>query len=190
MVLNKEPVFKLKVCMIGDSAVGKSSLVKRFVMRQFSDRYMETLGVNALVKDVVIKGTHGSEVPVRLVLWDVMGEPSYLEYVSETYLYGTRGIVAVCDLTRLSTFEHLQTWLEITRKVAGDTPKALAVNKCDCASDALVLYDEREVMRFADDNKARAYMTSAKTGVNVDEMFEGLASDIVTSSMRPPLIQE
>lgn len=186
----REPIFKLKVCMVGDSAVGKTSLVKRFVLDQFSDRYLETLGVNALVKDVIVRGTHGSDVPVRLVIWDVMGEPSYLEYVSDTYLYGTRGIVAVCDLTRFSTFEHLRTWLKIVERAVGNVPKTLAVNKADLRSEALVLYDEHEVRRFAEENMARAYMTSAKTGNNVELMFEGLASDIITSALRAPLAIE
>lgn len=189
-VPEKEPVFKLKVCMIGDSAVGKTSLVKRFVLDQFSDRYFETLGVNALVKDVVVNGPRGSDVPARLVIWDVMGEPSYLEYVSDTYLYGTKGIVAVCDLTRFSTFGHLHTWMEVVEKTVGVVPKVLAVNKADLRKDALVLYDEHEVRRFAEDNKARVYMTSAKTGENVEEMFKGIASDIVTSALRTPLVVE
>jgi small GTP-binding protein len=171
-------LLKAKVCMVGDAAVGKSSLVRRFVHGNFSDRYISTLGAKVVGKEFSVTAG-GNVVPVRMTLWDIMGETSLLPDFGDAYFLNVQGIVAVCDLTRYSTFEHLPQWLQAVQKIAGDVPKALAVNKVDLRAETLVLYDEHRVRQFASEIGARSYETSAKTGENVEAMFQGLAEDIV-----------
>ncbi len=169
---------KAKVCLVGDAAVGKSSLVRRFVHDTFSDAYQATLGTKVLRKEVVVRWD-GEDLPVQMMVWDVIGETSLLEDLADSMFLNAQGIVAVCDLTRYSTFERLPIWLQSVERVAGAVPKALAVNKVDLQGEALVLYDEYRVRQFAHEVGARWYLTSAKTGLNVEAMFARLAGDVV-----------
>ena len=165
--------------MVGEAAVGKTSLVRRFVHDTFSDSYTATLGAKVVTRDSVVREDSGDEVAVKLMVWDIMGEVHLLQAVEETYLINAQGVVAVCDLTRYSTFERLPDWLARVHRIAPDIPIALAVNKADLKEEVLVLYDEYRVQQFADEIGARWYMTSAKTGENVESMFQGLAADVV-----------
>ncbi|HEV8594106.1 MAG TPA: Rab family GTPase [Thermoplasmata archaeon] len=169
---------KAKVCMVGDAAVGKTSLVRRFVFDTFSDQYQTTLGAKVVGKDVLVREETG-EVPVKLTIWDIIGETSLLPELAESYFLNAQAIVAVCDLTRYSTFERLPIWLQAVERVTGDVPKALAVNKTDLRTEVLTLYDEHRVGQFADEVGARWFSTSAKTGEGVEAMFAALAQDIV-----------
>ncbi len=171
---------KIKVCLVGDAAVGKTSLIRRFVFDQFSGEYQATMGTKVVAKDVVAKSVGGKDVTVRMTVWDIIGETSLLQDLAQSYFYGTQGIVAVCDLTRFSTYENLPVWLNSVQRTAGDVPIALAVNKVDMKTEVMVLYDEYQVQQFADAAGARRYMTSAKTGENVERLFSTLASDVVT----------
>ncbi|HKZ48801.1 MAG TPA: Rab family GTPase [Thermoplasmata archaeon] len=174
---------KAKVVMVGDAAVGKTSLVRRFVHDQFSDTYAVTLGAKVLARDTLALSPDGQEVAVRLAIWDIMGESSLLDEVSETFFHGAQGVVAVCDLTRYSTFERLPLWLRHVNQVAGSVPMALAVNKSDLQQEVLVLYDDYRVQQFAEEVGARWYMTSAKTGENVADLFSTLGQDITARAL-------
>lgn len=171
---------KAKVCLVGDAAVGKTSLVRRFVLDTFDDAYQATLGAKIMGKEIIVSG-NGEEVALNLQVWDVIGETSILDSVADTYFHNAHGIVAVCDLTRYSTFERLPIWLNAVQRVAGEVPKALAVNKVDLRGEVMVLYDQYRVAQFADEVGARWYLTSAKTGDRVEPMFAQLAADIVAA---------
>ncbi len=165
-----------KICLLGDPAVGKTSLIRRFVFDQFSGEYQATMGTKVVAKDVRAKSVGGREVTVKMTVWDIIGESTLLQDLAQSYFYGTQGIVAVCDLTRFSTYENLPVWLRSVQRTAGDVPIALAVNKVDLKTEVMVLYDEYQVQQFADAAGARWYMTSAKTGENVEKMFTTLAN--------------
>jgi small GTP-binding protein len=171
---------KIKVCLVGDAAVGKTSLIHQFVHDQFSSEYQATMGTKVQAKDVVAKSDGGKEAAVRTTIWDIIGESTLLQDLGQSYFFGTQGILAVCDLTRFSTYENLPTWLSCVRRTAGDVPMALAVHKTDLRGEVIILYDEYQVQQFADSVGARWYMTRAKTGENVGELFTALATDIIT----------
>jgi small GTP-binding protein len=184
---------KVKVCLVGDSAVGKTSLIRRFVHDQFSDEYQATLGTKVVAKDVVVESIGRQSIAVRLTVWDIIGETSLLEDLAQSYFLGTQGVVAVCDITRFSTYERLPIWLAAVQRTAGGVPMALAVNKVDLKTEVMVLYDEFQVQQFADSIGARWFMTSAKTGANVEKLFSALAADIVShmdlrATSPPPLV--
>lgn len=177
---------KAKVCLVGEAAVGKTSLVRRFVYDQFSDAYQTTLRAKVVSRDIEVP-TEDGPVAVKLMIWDIIGESSLLRVISEAYFDGVQGIVAVCDLTRYSTFEALAPWLDTVQRIAGDVPKALAVNKIDLKGEVLVLYDEHRVRQYAEEIGGRSCMTSAKTGENVEGMFAGIAADIVARARTKPV---
>jgi len=170
---------KLKVCFVGEAAVGKTSLIRRFVHDQFSDEYQATLGAKISAKNIVVKTPERRETNVKMMIWDIIGETSILEDYGQSYFFGAQGIIAVCDLTRFSTFERLPIWLSEVQRFAGGVPMALAVNKDDLRTETLVLYDEYQVRQFAESVGAKLYMTSAKNGGNVELMFTKMAGDIL-----------
>lgn len=176
---------KAKVCLVGEAAVGKTSLVRRFVYDEFSDAYQTTLRAKVVSRDVEV-ATEDGPVAVKLTIWDIIGESSLLRVISEAYFDGVQGIVAVCDLTRYSTFEALAPWIDTVQRIAGNVPKALAVNKVDLKGEVLVLYDEHRVRQYAEEINGRAYMTSAKTGESVEDMFTAIASDVVARVKEQP----
>ena len=169
---------KLKVCMVGDAAVGKTSLVRRFVLDQFNDEYLSTFGAKVMTKDVPVENDSGEKVILKLLIWDIMGETSTLDKLGESYFRGAQGIVAVCDITRYTTLENLPVWFMAVEAFSGEVPAALAVNKIDLKDKVIVVYEDHLVKQYASDIGAKAYMTSARTGENVEEMFKTLAIDV------------
>ena len=142
-----------KVCMLGAYAVGKTSLVSRWVHSLFSDRYQTTVGVKIDKHDTSVDGR-----PVTLLLWDIHGEDE-LQTVRESYLKGSDGLVLVADGTRAAT-------------LLGSRPSVLMINKSDLLGEWDIDDD-----RLADLARAgwTVVRTSAKTGDGVPAAFETLA---------------
>ena len=161
-----------KVCMLGATGVGKTSLVSRFVTSLFSDKYLTTIGVKVDRKTVVADGAD-----VTLMLWDIYGEDEF-QTVKESYLRGASGYLLVADGTRqltLDTARELQTTAE---RVMGQVPFLLVLNKADLADGWRM--DDRALWRLAESGWA-VVKTSAKTGEGVEEAFLKLAKKMVSA---------
>src|SRR5947208_14824551 len=97
---------KVKVCLIGEAAVGKTSLIRRFVLDNFDDKYIETLGTKVTKKKVEAECRGGTaELNMDMTKWGIGGERGFRELLKEAYFYGARGILAVCDVTRRKTID-------------------------------------------------------------------------------------
>ncbi len=118
-----EDVLKAKICLIGDSCVGKTSLIRRYVHNEFDDRYVSTLGARICKKEMTVD-SEGGDVRVNMTIWDIMGEKGFRELLMDSYFDGAGGILAVCDLTREETFEGLKDWITAVRLITGDVPIA------------------------------------------------------------------
>ncbi|HZS10282.1 MAG TPA: Rab family GTPase [Blastocatellia bacterium] len=155
-----------KVCMLGTFAVGKTSLVSRFVKSIFSEKYHTTVGVKIDKKSVTV----GDE-EVVLLLWDIHGEDEF-QKIRVSYLRGTAGYLLVADGTRRATLDAAEELHRSLGAITGEVPFILLVNKADLA-------DEWETDRGAlDALAARGWTvikTSAKTGLGVEEAFATLA---------------
>jgi len=150
--------------MVGDFAVGKTSLTQRFVNNVFSDKYLTTIGVK--IDTVEIGGT-------KVILWDVAGRDS-LSPVNVSYLVGASGIVLVADGTRQSTVDNLYSiWQAIFEKI-GSVPVVVAVNKKDCDNWAI---EDGDLTKFSELGWP-VFFTSAKNNDNVEDMFEALVSEV------------
>jgi len=182
-------VFKAKVCLIGEAAVGKTSLVRRYVEDAFDDRYISTLGSKVSLKRIWLtpKGQQSQSLEVQLSLWDLIGERSYLDTLHQDYLRGAHGLIAVCDLTRYSSFEALDEWIPRALRVTGEVPLVLVVNKTDLRDQVMCLYDDHEPAAKADSYHGSAAWTSAKTGEHVNDCFGQLAVEIVRRYAAPML---
>lgn len=166
---------KVKVCLVGDVAVGKTSLVKRFVLESFDDRYVATVGTKVTKKtvDFVWKGAPAT---LDMMVWDIMGEKGFRALLRDAYFEGAHGVLAVCDLTRKDTFYDLDNWVQMVRKQVGDVPVVFLGNKADLGERRVV--SEEELSRLAAIHNASHFLTSAKTGAGVNEAFKALADGI------------
>ena len=180
-------VLKAKVCLIGEAAVGKTSLIRRYVEDAFDDRYVSTLGSKVSLKRVWLtpKGDASKVLEVQLSLWDLIGERSYLDTLHQEYLKGAQGLIAVCDTTRYSTFEALEHWISAAFRIAGQVPLVLVVNKVDLKDQVICLYDEQEPQEKAQRYGGFALWASAKTGENVNPVFGKLTQAIVRGIVAP-----
>jgi small GTP-binding protein len=158
-----------KICMLGASAVGKTSLVSRFVRSLFSDKYHTTVGVKVDKKVVAL----GQE-QMDLLLWDLYGEDEF-QRIRASYLRGSSGYVLVVDGTRRETLEKAVVLQNRTEETIGKVPFVLVVNKADLAEKWEI--DDAAIEEL---NKRGwpAFKTSAKTGEGVEQAFLALARNM------------
>jgi small GTP-binding protein len=164
-----------KICLLGDHAVGKTSLVRRFVYNFFEDKYVSAIGVKVSCKIVAVP--RGDEV-VELLLasWDLTGRKDFTS-ASGSYLRGAAGAVVVCDITRGSTLDAVPEYVAQIRAVNPRVAIILAANKQDMAGQQTLSDDETG--RMAAKLGVAFFATSARTGAGVDEAFRQLARLVV-----------
>jgi small GTP-binding protein len=164
------PVVRLKICMAGESSVGKTSLIRRYVLDEYDDRYLATLGTKITKKALSLPGPKGTgPVTVHAILWDIMGTPTLRELLREAYYHGAEGILLVADGTRKDTLASLDDWSRSIRSVAGDIPTFGLVNKADLDPDPALKPEEVEA--FFEKRGWPWTHSSAKTGEGVEEGF-------------------
>ena len=159
-----------KICMLGSFAVGKTSLVRRFVESIYSDVYQTTVGVKIEKKNIQVNGGE-----VSLVLWDIYGEDDY-QKMRWSYLRGASGYLLVADGTRRATLEKARELEQRAREEAGEIPFVFVINKCDLRQDWEV--DDSFEMQMRAQNWS-LLRSSAKTGEGVEEAFSLLAQKML-----------
>jgi small GTP-binding protein len=161
---------KAKVCLIGATAVGKSSLSARFVRSMFSDQYRTTIGVKIETRLV-----HRPAGALELVIWDLSGEDEF-QTVQTGYLRGASGYLLVIDGTRKDTQGTAAMLVGRVREAAGAIPFVVVINKADCVATWEIEEQELAAMR----KRGWCLVTaSAKTGSGVTEAFDLLADAIL-----------
>ncbi|MGQ0798363.1 MAG: Rab family GTPase [Methanobacteriota archaeon] len=176
--VRKSKHVKKKICLVGDASVGKSSLIRRFVLNLYDDYYLTTLGTKVSKKELKVPFA-SADLIVRLDLgiWDIMGQKSLRELLQDAYFAGTNGVLAVCDVTRRVTLDGLDEWIERVRRVAGRVPIVACVNKKDLSDRAE--FGPAEIEAFATRIGCPYFLTSAKSGENVEAAFQRLGGLIV-----------
>ena len=175
---------KIKVCLVGEGAVGKTALIRRFIHDQFDDRYISTLGAKVSKKEIGVNAPAGDgDIAIDMTIWDIMGEKGFRELLKEAYFHGAQGVLAVCDVTRKDTLSELHDWIAAVHKVTGWIPIQFLANKVDLVKQRVVSDDD--VHRIAEVHKSPFLLTSAKTGENVETAFHSLATMIATKGAKP-----
>ncbi len=171
---------KLKICMAGEAMVGKTSLIRRFVLDEYEDRYTATLGTKITKKDLAVEHptTHRA-LDVDLILWDIMGTPTLRELLKEAYYHGAQGILGVADVTRKETLRELDAWARSIRSVTGIIPTYVVVNKADLEGEAQL--DRTAIDAFCAAREWPWTYTSAKTGAGVEDAFRGLVACVLAA---------
>jgi len=159
---------QFKLVLLGESAVGKSSLVLRFVKGQFHEYQESTIGAAFLTQTVCLDDT-----TVKFEIWDTAGQERY-HSLAPMYYRGAQAAIVVYDITNPDTFERAKNWVkELQRQARSDIVIALAGNKSDLANRRMVEYDEAS--NYAEENSLLFMETSAKNANNVNEIFLEIA---------------
>ena len=173
---------KVKVCLVGEAAVGKTSLIRRFVLDDFDDKYIQTLGTKVSKKELTIPPGQGVEaVKIDMTIWDIMGQKGFRELLKEAYFYGAKGVIAVADVTRKTTLDDLDDWIEGVYSVTGKIPIQFMANKWDLKEQAEL--DEEELVQATKAYDSPFFLTSAKTGENVETAFQNLGERIASEKL-------
>ena len=159
-----------KICMLGSFAVGKTSLVRRFVASIYSDVYQTTVGVKVDKKNVQVNGTD-----LTLFLWDIYGEDDY-QKMHWTYLRGASGYLLVADGTRKATIDKAFSLEQRVREEVGVIPFVFVINKCDLSQDWEV---DSALQAQLTEKNWNLLRSSAKTGEGVEEAFALLTRKIL-----------
>jgi len=158
-----------KIILIGDFSTGKTSLIRRFVDNQFSDSYLSTIGVKISRKVIPVENNE-----IQGLIWDVEGGTDK-KPVNKTYIKGAHASIIVADITREETIEHLSSYIDMIQSIVPSTPYVLALNKVDSLSREEGERRLQEIQQRYKENETPVYLTSAKTGEGVEELFKEIA---------------
>ncbi|UCE36683.1 MAG: GTP-binding protein [Thermoplasmata archaeon] len=154
-----------KMCVIGEAAAGKTSLIRRFVVDKFDDKYIVTIGTKTSKKILTIKDKDVN-VSLKLMIWDILGQ-SHFEKLKQSAFKGSNGAFIVLDLTRKETLESFEKWLSSLYNVVPGIPVIILANKNDLKME----FGAQEIEDLVKDYGFPYYLTSAKTGENVNDAF-------------------
>ena len=168
-----------KICLFGDFGVGKTSLIRQFVECKFSDQYLSTVGVKISRKLLSVSEKDLLTVQdLQLIIWDIEGSNKF-KAVAKNYFQGSKGAVIVGDVTQAETLHHIQEHIQTFLAVNPKSYIVVALNKSDMIA-AEYLETIRQMYQFPDQaNILDTYITSAKTGNNVDKIFQSLATRLI-----------
>ncbi len=177
---------KMKIVLVGDPFVGKTSLASRFVLDQFDDSYTRTIGAKVMKKEIPIRLSKKEETQVDISIWDIMGSRSIVSLSKGQYFIGAQGILAVCDLTNEKSLDSLQGWVYGAFHVTGKIPVHILANKSDLEERQAM--SRSDITRFSRDFKAPFTLVSARSGSNVKKAFVDLATKILRTKASPRLV--
>lgn len=176
---------QFKVVILGDHAVGKTSLALRFCEDHYSTQYKQTMALDFFLKRVVLPGdTH-----VCMNIWDIGGQSIGGKMVPN-YIHGCHAVLFVYDITTYQSFQHLEDWMQLVRRTFTGKQMpymALVANKQDLTHLRAVKVEKHN--QFAEENDVFSYYVSARTGLQVHASFYRIAADLAGVALTKPEIE-
>ena len=162
---------RFKIMVIGESKVGKTSVIKKYTQNKFGGVYLTTVGVDFQDKIINI-----DDKKIRLQIWDTAGQERFRN-ITKNYFNSSNGFLLIYDITDKDSLEHLNFWSAQIQLNAPEKSKCVLVgNKCDLEGSRAVSTEEGKM--YAEKNKIKFFETSAKDGTNINEVFEYIANEI------------
>lgn len=177
MSANKGKAFdkSMKLLMVGDSGVGKSCLLLRFVDDKFNATFITTIGIDFKIKTIELDNTK-----IRLQIWDTAGQERF-RTITTAYYRGAMGIIIVYDVCNQSSFDRVETWYKTVQEHAKEDAQVIIVgNKCD--QEDLRVVSTQQGEQLAEKLGVPFIEASAKSGLNVSEVFYTLSRKIVETN--------
>lgn len=177
MTAGKDYDYLFKLILIGNSGVGKSSLLLRFSDNNFGDSYIPTIGVDFRFRNVTIENKN-----IKLQIWDTAGQERF-RTITTTYYRSANGIVLCYDTTDLKSFSDLESWMEEINQYANNPVIILVGTKADMKVEEDKKISEKDIQDFINKYDMEHIETSSKTAINTDAVFLALARKLMTSYM-------
>ena len=173
--MNNKIDLSFKVIIVGPSAVGKTSLLNRFVHNEYAMKYKLTIGVDFLTKSMEYQPSKF----VKLHIWDIGGQERF-KFLHRSFYEGASGALLPFDLSRQNTFSSMKNWLSEMRSImTNEIPKVIIGNKADLIPEIGQIIDRSDVEKYAKNENCSYIETSAKTGENVEKAFLELIQRMV-----------
>ncbi len=185
--------YKNKIVLLGDGAVGKTSLIIRFVTNKYDDKYLCTVGTKVTEKELLVIDKGGIQTSLKLLIWDFMGQKGFRK-IEKSGLTGTSGALIVYDVSRIETLASIEEyWLPRLYEAAPGVPIIFLANKIDLLlsidKDSPEANTVVDFQNLANRYKAPGFFTSALTGENVENVFRGIGKLIVKNITRQSTLQ-
>ncbi|XP_050449491.1 ras-related protein Rab-24-like isoform X1 [Cataglyphis hispanica] len=179
----------LKIVLLGNATVGKTSLMERYIHDSFNGNrpYQNTIGTVFAAKQVQANG-----VSLVMGIWDTAGSEKY-DAMTRTYYRGAKAAIVCYDITKLSTFQRAKHWVRELRDVEEHCKVYLCATKKDLCDEGFVSDDpdlQNTVERYAKGTQTKLFITSSKTGENVDELFHEIVQDFVSNPENLQQVEE
>ena len=178
---SKDNQINLKILILGDSSVGKTSLLLKYTDGYFPTIYVATIGVEYKVKKIKI-----NNIDINLQIWDTAGQERFRS-ITQSFIKGADGILYVYDITQKKSFDDLRAWISQSEESAEGFQKVIIGNKIDLEDERVV--PKERLQKFCSERNIQGFEVSAKIGKNLSESFEALAKLIVGEKTKDELIK-
>ena len=170
--MSNEPKYTFKILTLGESGVGKTCILRRFVENKFLKNHLATIGIDFRAKTIPINGYE-----VKLKIWDTAGEERFRN-ITNQYYKGADGIILVFDLTNFDTMNKIRDWYNQIKNntSSNDIGLVLVANKSDLKREV----SNEECLNLSKELNIKLYETSALTGEGVNEIFEYITQEIIS----------
>ena len=179
--MSSKPELRFKILIIGDTLVGKTSMLCKYVNNDFPQKHIATIGVENLIKNY-----ETNKYKILLNIWDTAGQERFRS-LTKSYFGGANGIIYVYDITNRKTFEGVKYWIKDSLQF-GEFSSVLCGNKLDLKNEREVKLNDAKT--FGDSKKMQVFETSAKDGTNLDAVFRKLVDEIKKNKSHDKLIKE